>query len=715
MKLKQREQLAEGMSLMRIQLAVTVALTALVVTTFNGHLLAADGEASTASPASAAGASVMKYSYAMNLKNTGVLPKASGKLTGKYSRAGAAISQQSAISAADVLPGATHDLTSLSGAGSVSTVAASLTSDAKGKIKAVFSDKSGRNSKPLPDALNPLIAVRALNIASAGQILLSGDVLLPDKLRYQYKGPFDNTGIVSAAAGVLQLKATEKSSQFGLKVSGLPAATDCIVLINSVAVQTVASDKKGKLNLKSLPAASPTALNIHSVALAIGTSGNIVLSVKGLGVPPDNAAPAIIATTPADTSTDVPTNVKISALFSKAVASATITTSNFTVTGPGTTPVAGSINYDKATNRATFVPATLLATSTLFTATLAAGVQDFSGNATATSTTWTFTTGLVADAGAPFVVSTNPADAATNVPLNRPVTATFNKTMDASTINSSTFKVQQGSSPVSGTVTYGGTTATFMPAANLALNSSFTGTISTSVTDLAGNELASTFTWTFTTGSTSAAGPAPVVLASCNTFAVLAGSTVTSVGPTQLNGDMGISPGTAFTGFPPGIVTGTIHAGDNAAAQAKNDLLTAYNDGAGRLGAAVLPGNLGGLTFTPGLYKNSTSTMISGTGSNGILTLDAQGDANAVFIFQMGSTLTTDPNTQIVLSGNAKAANVYWQVGTSATLGTDSIFKGNILADQSITLTTRAVLEGRALTRIGAVALDSNTITVPAP
>jgi hypothetical protein len=133
------------------------------------------------------------------------------------------------------------------------------------------------------------------------------------------------------------------------------------------------------------------------------------------------------------------------------------------------------------------------------------------------------------------------------------------------------------------------------------------------------------------------------------------------------------------------------------------------------LGAAVLPGNLGGLTFTPGLYKNSSSTMISGTGPNGILTLDAQGDANAVFIFQMGSTLTTDPGTQIVLSGSAKAANVYWQVGTSATLGTTCIFKGNILADQSITMTTGATLEGRALTRIGAVALDSNTITTPAP
>jgi hypothetical protein len=203
-------------------------------------------------------------------------------------------------------------------------------------------------------------------------------------------------------------------------------------------------------------------------------------------------------------------------------------------------------------------------------------------------------------------------------------------------------------------------------------------------------------------------------LGSANTFAVLAGSTITNIGATKLTGDLGVSPGTAVDGFPPGIITGSSHAGDGAAAQAKNDLLTAYNDAAGRLGAAVLPGNLGGLTFTPGLYKNSSSTMISGTGTSAILTLDAQGDANAVFIFQMGSTLTTDPGTQVVLSGGAKAGNVYWQVGSSATLGTTCIFKGNILADQSITLTTGATLEGRALTRIGAVTFDSNAVTVPA-
>jgi hypothetical protein len=192
----------------------------------------------------------------------------------------------------------------------------------------------------------------------------------------------------------------------------------------------------------------------------------------------------------------------------------------------------------------------------------------------------------------------------------------------------------------------------------------------------------------------------------------LAGSTVTNPGPTILNGDLGVSPGTAVTGFPPGIVHGTIHAGDSAAAQAKLDLTTAYNDAAGRSTSPItVSGNLGGQTLAPGLYKSTSSLAIS----SGDLTLDAQGDANAVFIFQMASTLTTTVGRQIILSGGAKAANVFWQVGTSATLGTNSVFQGNILADQSITLTTGATLNGRALTRIGAVALDSNAITTPAP
>jgi len=204
------------------------------------------------------------------------------------------------------------------------------------------------------------------------------------------------------------------------------------------------------------------------------------------------------------------------------------------------------------------------------------------------------------------------------------------------------------------------------------------------------------------------AGEAPVALGSASTFGVLAGSTVTSTGGTTVNGDLGISPGATLTGAP--TVNGTTHLADPVAAQAQLDLTTAYNDAAGRtVGAITVAGNLGGQTLAPGLYKSTSSLEIS----SGDLTLDAQGDANAVWIFQIASTLTTTAGRQVILSGGAKAANVFWQVGSSATLGTGSGFKGNILALTSITVTTGAAVEGRLLARNGAVTLDSNTVGIP--
>lgn len=193
-------------------------------------------------------------------------------------------------------------------------------------------------------------------------------------------------------------------------------------------------------------------------------------------------------------------------------------------------------------------------------------------------------------------------------------------------------------------------------------------------------------------------------------FAVLAGSTVTNTGATKVTGDLGVSPGTALTGFGPGVVIGTKHLGDPTAAQAEADLTTAYNDAAGRTLCPVsIAGNLGGLTLAPGLYKSTSGLEIS----SGDLTLDAKGNASAVFIFQMASTLTTSAGRQVILKNGAKAANVFWQVGSSATLGTTTKFKGNILSYQAITLQTGATLDGRALARVAAVALDTNTVTKP--
>jgi len=429
------------------------------------------------------------------------------------------------------------------------------------------------------------------------------------------------------------------------------------------------------------------------------------------GATPDTTRPTVSVTVPANAATGVAINQTITAAFSEAMDPVSVSTASLTLK-QGTTAVAGTVSYAGVT--ATFTPASTLAPLTAYTATVSSGARDLAGNGLAADFSWSFTTGATPDTTAPTVSVTVPANAGTSVPINQTINATFSEPMDPLTISTASLKLTgPGGTAVTGTVGYdvNSRIATLNPVSDLAPNAVYTASITTGAKDLAGNALGANFVWSFTTAAT-AGGQAPVALGAASTFAVLAASTITSTGPTTINGDLGLSPGTAVTGFPPGTVNGTIHAGDPAAAQAQLDLTTAYSDAAGRtVGAITLAGNLGGQTLTPGLYKSTSSLEIS----SGDLTLDAQGDANAVFIFQMASTLTTTVSRQVILSGGAKAANVVWQVGSSATLGTGSVFKGNILAMASITVTTGATVEGRLLARTAAVSLDSNGITIPAP
>ena len=205
--------------------------------------------------------------------------------------------------------------------------------------------------------------------------------------------------------------------------------------------------------------------------------------------------------------------------------------------------------------------------------------------------------------------------------------------------------------------------------------------------------------------STALAAPAQVGLGGATSFSVLAGSTVTNTGPTTMFGDLGLSPGSSVTGAPQ--VLGQTHVDDAVAIAAKNALTTAFNDAASRPTNGSAGTDLAGQTFTAGVRSASSSLLLS----SGSVTLDAQGDPNAVFIFQVGTTLTTGSDTSIALVNGAQACNVFWQIGSSATLGTGTTFVGTVMAGATITAGTAATVHGRLLAQTGAVNLDTNTIT----
>jgi len=469
------------------------------------------------------------------------------------------------------------------------------------------------------------------------------------------------------------------------------------------------------VNLSPLTTYTATITTGASSLTGHALAANFVWSFT-TGVTVDTTKPTVIATIPAANATAVPIDQIMAVFFSEGMDPATINATTFTVTGPGGTPVDGIVAYAAVGTTATLIPTNYLPSFTTFTLSITTGATDLAGNPLAANFSITFTTGdSHGDAyPVPTVIFTSPANNASGVGLNQNINATFSDLMDPLTFTTADFFVTgPGGAPVAGTVAFhlSYKLVTFTPLSNLAPLTTYTATITSAVEDIEEVPMAQNYVWSFTTGT----APNPqsaIALGSATTFAVLAGPSVSNVGASLVNGDLGVSPGNTVTGFPPGTVNGTIYAGVPAAAQAQVDLATAYTDAAAQsAGSVSVAGNIGGITLAAGLYNSSSELEIS----SGDLTLDGQGDANAVFIFQAASSLVVAVGHQVILVNGAKASNVYWQVGTFVTLATSCVMKGNILANGAIDIQNGANLEGRALTENGAITIDTSVITLPLP
>jgi hypothetical protein len=486
------------------------------------------------------------------------------------------------------------------------------------------------------------------------------------------------------------------------------------------------------------------------------------------GLTANTTPPTVVITIPASGATDVPANQIISATFSEAMDPATITapgTFTVAVAGVGGAAVPGTVTYAGAT--VTFTPSANLAANGSYTATITNAATDLSGNALAAGAVpnpWSFMTGAGVDTTPPTITLTSPASGATGVALNAAVNATFSEAMNpASIFAAGTFTLAvagTGGTTVTGTVTYDPASdiATFTPSANLAATTEYTATITIAATDLAGNVLAAGTAanpWSFTTGAV--AGPAGPPLGTASTFGTIGGGAgITNQGTgTIINGNIGTTGvSTVVTGFHDagvgctytettlnmGLVNGTIYTAPPSptvacptegtmatmmiATQAATDTLTAYN----AISPASMPGGtdpgagqLGGLTLTPGIYKAAGGSFLF-TGSD--LTLDAQGDANAIWVFQMASSLTVGGPAaprNIILTNGAQAKNVFWYVGTAATINAagGGTMVGTIIASAGVTFSTAGnsavtTLNGRALALSASVTMVNTVINVPA-
>ena len=454
----------------------------------------------------------------------------------------------------------------------------------------------------------------------------------------------------------------------------------------------------------------------------------------------DTTAPTIIVTGALNGATGLPVNRASTATFSEQMNASTLASpaTSFTICATATaggacvTPVTGVVTYSG--NTVTFTPGSPLANNTWYKSTISTGAKDLAGNALASGLVpnpWNWQTGAAADTTAPKITMTNPANLATLVPVNQKINATFNEEMKQSTMVTANFSLKETllGTAVVGTVAYNvlNNIATFSPLADLKPDTSYTVTVSNGATDLAGNALVVPAVdglnpWTFRTAAAVVIPPPAslIDLGSAGAFGIMATSAITNTGAaTMINGDVSLDPGSS-NGLLPVQVNGTIHINDPVSALARIDLLAAYNAAKALAPGVTVPGGMdlgafpnGGLpgVLPPGTYTSGSTMLISTP-----LTLDGQGDANASWVFQIGSSLTTTNSVSLI--NGAQAKNVYWVPTASATVGVGTIFYGNIIAGVSATGQTGAVINGRILagaTNPGTIALDTNTVNVPAP
>ncbi len=576
---------------------------------------------------------------------------------------------------------------------------------------------------------------------------------------------------LSATFSVAMTPATIDSSTFTVSGPGGPVAG----VVTYVAAGSVATfTPTANLASSTLYTATITtgAQDLEGTALAQNFVWTFTTAAAPIVTPP-----TVISTIPLNAATGVPFNQAVSATFSKAMNPATISSATFALTGPGTNAVLGLVAYAAIGNTVTFTPTANLAPNTLYTATITTGVQDLAGDAMASNYVWTFTTGAAPDIIPPQLVSTIPLNGAANVPPTQTVSATFTEAMDPLTITTATFQLTQGGALVPATVTYDAVNfiATLTPTAPLAISTAYTATVTTGATDLAGNPLGNTGApnpWTFTTAA--AVIPPPIVLgptvALFGGFGGNAGMTNSGIN-TIIHGDIGSTAASSLmTGFHDdsvvvggvdectysedplsiGLVTGgTINTAPGtsqptaacpdegtavtfALAQAAAlEAQTAYNTLAAipnGLDVSVCPGcgggnagELGNRTLAPGVYKSAVQSFGITMGD---LTLDAQGDPNAFWIFQMGTSLTIGTSSSprnVLLVNGAQAKNVYWQVGSDATINGilgGGVIQGTIISQARIAVSTAGVtalttINGRLLALNASVTLVNTVINTP--